>query len=908
MEITPSQSLIARAAAAIVLSVSLSLPAVAAPAHGPAPHAVPKTQPLAAAAVHVLPNGLRVLVVEDHLAPVAETAVYYNFGAYDEVSGKTGLAHALEHMMFRGTPSLSGDGLTDALSQLGATMNATTLADYTRFYFVVPAERLDLALHIEADRMQNLALNAADWQAERGAVLTEIIGKDGSTAGTLRRQMLEAAYGKDSRYALDVGGHPEDVRAATVADLRDYYSRWYAPNNATLVVTGDVRPAQVYAAAQRYFGSIPRKTLPPRNRPAPHLNLGARVSLHGDYAFGFLNVAYPFVGDVGGRETDAASLLPSIINNIRSPFYRALVVSGLAYGISASPDTTLHDGLLYVAMTPKPPHTPDDVLAVFQKTMQQFVADGPAPELLAAAKREVATQNTFARDSIPGLGYLQGYVVGYELHDDPNHDATEIGKVTLDDVRAAAKTYLATPAVIGSIVADGARTAPPAPPPPKQINDDFSARAAGNHIVAAPWVTSAVSGALTAANHAHPVEFALSNGLRIYVQTVSVNPTVYVSGSIRSSSKFDPPGKEGTGAIATALMSYGSARYDFVTRSRLQDEMSASIGIGQSFSAYGLSKDFSKLVDILADGIEHPAFPDEYFTLIKTGYASAIARSKHSPELLARRAVNEMLAPPGDPSLREATEKSIGAITKDDVIAYHRQYIRPDLARITVVGNVTVPQVRAALQAAFGSWTAEGPTPDLTLPPLPVPAGRVATIPSNGSTVSVTLAQVAPPRSSPDFYPLMVLNTILGYGGEMSTRLMQSLRVKRGLVYGVGSDYQAAAQRGTFQFYLSATPEHVRQAVTLLKAEIARAQSEPPTQAELARAKKYIIGETLVNEDSIGGIASAINNIGLNDLPLDYYQTRNAIFNAVTADDVLRVAKEYLKPKNMAEVYQGPAF
>jgi len=538
-------------------------------------------QPAAAAvpaSFRVLPNGMRILVVEDHLAPVVQTAVYYGFGAYDETPGKTGLAHALEHMMFRGTPSLSGDGLIDAMGQLGATVNATTFADYTRYFFVIPSEKLDLALHVEADRMQNLALRAADWQLERGAVLTEIIGKSGTPGGQLRKAILEAAYGKESRYALDAGGVVTDVQAATVDDLRAYYERWYAPNNATLVVTGDVHPSAVFAAARKYFGSIPRKAVPAHDQPPPVLHMGQSVSIHGDFAFGNVTVAYPFVGDVGGIETDAASLLPSIINNIRSPFYRAIVQGGYAFGVSAYADTTLHNGLLYITMTPKPPHTPEDTMAAFEKTMAQFISDGPSAELIAAAKAEAATSDTFARDSIPGLGYLEGYVVGYEMHDDPMRDTRAIARVAPSEVAAAAKRYLNAPAVVGTIVADGTQRTS-ATPPPRQINDDFSSRESTGQIVQAPWVQSAISGKLVATNRTRPFEFHLPNGIRVFAQRLSLNPTVYVSGSIRGSSKFDPDGKEGTGAITTTLMGFGSAKYDFNARNKLQDELSASISI-----------------------------------------------------------------------------------------------------------------------------------------------------------------------------------------------------------------------------------------------------------------------------------------------------------------------------------------
>ena len=854
-----------------------------------------------------LPNGLRIFVVEDHLAPVVETAMYYSFGAYDEAKGKTGLAHALEHMMFRGTPSLDAGGLTDAMSQLGATMNASTLPDYTRFYFIVPAEKLDLALHIEADRMQHLSLTAGDWQLERGAVLTEIIGNAGSPAGRLRKAMLSAAYGEQSRYALDVAGNIPDVTRATVHDLQNYYDRWYAPNNATLVITGDVSPADALRLARKYFSPIPRKKLAEHHRPAPALSYGKVVTLHGDFAFAQATIAYPYVGDVGGPEVDAASLLPSIINNVRSPFYGALVRSGLALSVGASPDTTLHTGLLYVTLIPKPPHTIDEVLSAYNTTLAEFLRTGPSEDVVSAAKEQAATQSIFGRDSIPGLGFLAGYVVGYEGWNDPNRDSEHLAKVTRAAIIAAARKYLARPAVTGEILADGNQPGA-ATPAPAQITDDFSTRQDAPHHAVAPWVSSAVAAPLVATNRTQPQDFYLPNGMRVLVQTLPVNQTVYVTGSIRFSPTFDPAGKEGTNMLTASLMNFGSAKYDFNERNRIVDELSASVHIGQNFSAYGRSKDFESLVDIVADGVRNPTFPSDYFNLAKSSMLANVERRAHSPEYRSGRALQQMLVPAGDPTLREPSQSSLEAITPADIAAFHRAYIRPDLTTLAVVGDVSLDRVRTVMTKAFGDWSASGPKPALALAQLPLRAGAVAHINTTATTVSVTLAQSAPSRKSPDFYALLVLNEILGSSGEMSSRLMQDLRVKHGLVYSAGSSYSALPYRGIFEFHFSATPENVKPAEALLKSEIARAQTEAPSPEELARAKKAIIGATLINEDSLAGIAQDITNIATNDLPLDYYQTRNARFNAVSADDVLRVARTYLHPGEMAEVYEGPAF
>ena len=236
----------------------------------PTPAPLPTIPPGSNGIVKTLANGLRVVVVEDPAAAVVQTAMWYRFGSLYETPGKTGLAHALEHMMFRGTPDLNGGGLDDVAARLGAEMNADTTNDYTHFYFVVPADQLDLTLHIEADRMQHLLLSAADWNLERGAVLAEI-ERDQSDPGSKLYYAVRRAAWPTSPYGLTALGEKRDVQRATVADLRHYYQTWYAPNNATLVVTGDVKAADVFARAEKYFGGIAASSSRPsaQGRPPP---------------------------------------------------------------------------------------------------------------------------------------------------------------------------------------------------------------------------------------------------------------------------------------------------------------------------------------------------------------------------------------------------------------------------------------------------------------------------------------------------------------------------------------------------------------------------------------------------------------------------------------------------------------
>ena len=308
-----------------------------------------------------LANGLQVVVVEDHAAPVAQEQMWYRFGSLYETPGKTGLAHALEHMNFRGTPSLSGAGLDDVAARHGAEVNAQTENDTTHFYYLLPSDKVELAIHIDADRMTHLLLRQSDWALEKGAVLGEIESDYSQPIFKLYDAVRRAAF-PNSPYGLTALGNKADVEAATAADLRTYYSEWYHPNNATLVVTGDVKAADIFRWAEQYFGKIPSRPVapvvsPPPLPPAPQ---NATANVTADYPYVVDDITYRTEGDLDPGQA-ATNVLASLIDNERSPFYKALVERGLVLGYLADDDTTLHSGLMHVFFVIAPGKTSAEV-------------------------------------------------------------------------------------------------------------------------------------------------------------------------------------------------------------------------------------------------------------------------------------------------------------------------------------------------------------------------------------------------------------------------------------------------------------------------------------------------------------------------------------------------------------------
>ncbi|MHB8178294.1 MAG: M16 family metallopeptidase [Vulcanimicrobiaceae bacterium] len=850
-----------------------------------------------------LANGLQVVVIQDRSTPVVETQMWYRFGSLDETPGKTGLAHGLEHMMFRGTHNVSAGGLDDIVARLGAQMNGSTSYDYTNFYFMMPADKLNIALYLEADRMQNLALRARDWAVEHKAVLDEIEGDQSSPFFNLLARVRAAAFPNQPNGRTPLG-HKADVEHATVADLRRYYDEWYAPNNATLVVAGDVNHQTVFADAAHFFGAIPARKTPHHYDANPKASAGAVVEAQFPYPFDIVDLAYAVPGDTQPGEP-AIATLATLIQNERSPFYRALVQSNIALSVQTNEDTQLKGGLLDVFLVLNPGHTSAQAQCVFQATMNRVLRTGYAPSLVRAAKRVTLAQRLFAEDSIDGYATLAGYtygVVGERMRDEQNR----IRALTSSDLLAATRAYLATPTVVGHLR--------PTDTPPKQssnadtttASDNFSKRVPNGPIIMPSWIRTAIDTPTTVSSTLHPVSFTLPNGLRVIVERKTDHPTFVVSGTIGWSPAFEPKGLTGIESLANSVADYGSQHYPFAKRRQAIDDLGAEVADGQSFGARGVVSDFVPILRIMADGLVYPSFAQPWFGIERAQLANSLNAQSRISGVVMKRAYLHLLLAPGDPALRQATPASVRRITHADLLAYTKRYWRPDLTTLVVVGDLSVAQVRSAMYAAFGSWQNHGPKPNTRLPALPPAAPGHAWVGTSANQVSVQLGQPAIGRENPDYEALRVLNQILGASGNFESRLWQGLRQKRGLVYSVGSQLAASRHRGDFSVDFSASPNHVVAAVALIRKEIRRLQREPVTANELADAKSRITGSALLQEASSGGQAGQLLGLAIEGEPLNSMRTLRARLAAVTAADVQRVAKKYLHPSRMIQIYGGP--
>ncbi|HET7815565.1 MAG TPA: insulinase family protein, partial [Candidatus Baltobacteraceae bacterium] len=698
-------------------------------------------------------------------------------------------------------------------------------------------------------------------------------------------------------------GVRSDVARASVSDLRAYYERWYAPNNAELVVAGDVDHNRVFALARRYFAAIPRRRVTPRPAAHPQAATGKVVEAEFPFPFEVLDLAYAVPGDTEPGEP-AISALAAVIPNQRGPFYQALVQSNIALQINADSDTQLRGGLMHVYIVLNSGHTGGEAQRIFQATMDRVLQDGFAPELVEAAKHSTLADRISSGDSVGGIADLTGYTYGIVGEHNRDEDA-RLAALTPAALQAAARKYLSTPNVVGHLTpnespASGSQKANAA------VSDNFSGRVPSGPIVIPAAYLKELRTPTTARSKLAPVAFTLPNGLRVVVQQKSDRRTVTIGGSIAGSAAFAPSGKEGIARLASTLANFGTQHYDFTALRKIADDTGASIDLGESFSAHGLARDFPTLLAVLADGVRNPTFPDSWLTQERSQLASTVGNEQHSSGVLLDQVYLSRLLQPNDPALRVATPDTISSISRDDLIAYTQKYWRPDLTTIAIVGDVTPAQARSAVESAFGSWQRSGPAPSVQTQPLAPAHIAHGFIGTAASQLFVQLGAPALSRTSKDFDTFRVLAEILGGNGYFQSRLWQELRQKRGLVYSVGTQIKSDPDRGDLEIDFSAQPQNATAAIDLIRSQMSRLRTAPVSADELAQAKLRLVSEALLSEGSASGQLDEVLDIGKNQLPVNYYSTLEQRYQHISPADVQRVAREYLHPDKMIEIFAGP--
>lgn len=849
-----------------------------------------------------LPNGLKIVVVSDKLAPVVTTMLNYRAGSNDQTIA--GQAHALEHMMFRGSRTLSSSQFMDTVDITGGAFNADTQSAITQYFFTVPAQYLDIALRLERSRVTGALLSQQQWNDERKAITQEVTSDNSNAFYRLQTKMQQTLLAGTPYANNGLGTVYDFAHTINAPQIQALYRAWYHPNNAIYVIVGDVDGPSTIARVKRYFGDWPAAQLPRRQAVKPR---PLKTHLYHDFTdqpFTAVLLGYRLPG-FSSKDFAAANILADVLNSQRGDLFD-LTATGkaLGTGFALQPYGDLSVGLAYIVVpvTSKP----EDADKLLRSVIENYRKWGVPPDLVhASIQREIA-QLEYNATSIEGLATEWSDAVAVQGLNSPQDAIAAYKRVTAADVNRLLRADLgsdkvvaayAVPKNLGKVAAGGGALA-------KENNSIPPSK----HEPLPPWARDILTHLHVPAQTLNPVQSVLPNGLRIIVQPDHSTHTVSISGDIENDEQVQaPPGKEGVGSVTNDLFTYGTESLDRLAYQRALDAIAANESGGASFSIQTLSASFDRAAQLLADNELHPRFVPQYFAIVKGQEIGALTGEATSPDHLAAVATAKALYPPNDPAQRFASVATMTGVALDDVKQYYASAFRPDLTTIVVVGDITPARARQVIAKYFGGWRTSGPKPQTEPPPVPPNKPGAVNVPATGRVQSsVELTETTGiKRTGLDWPALQVANTILS-GGFYSSLLYHDLREVRGYVYSVSSSLSTGKTRSTFSISYGSDPDKILPAQQLAVADLRRMQTQPVAADRLLRAKAQLMGDIPIALQSYEGVGSILHRYASMDLPLDQNLIDARRELAVTPAQISAAMRKWIRPGDFVRIVTGP--
>ena len=848
-----------------------------------------------------LPNGLRIVVLRDRLAPVVTTWLNVDAGSNDEAFD--GLAHAQEHMFYRGSRTLGGPEADQIAGFTGDEDNADTQSEITQYFHLVPAADLDLALHLDASRFAGILDAPRDWLEERGAIEQEVTRNNSDASYRLGVKILHHVMA-GTHYANDGLGTLESFgKQIGSPQLRAFYGTWYHPNNALYVIAGDIDPQVAIASVRRSFGAMPAAKLPAHVvgkltplAPATFTDTSDQSTIEAEVAYrypGFDDPAYA-----------AAVVLGDVLNSQRGDLF-GLVAAGRAQSVEADVSTWPKAGMLQLISRVAIGTKPRAAIADLNALVARYRARGVPASLVEAAKRREIVRVQTAAANVETLAQTWSQTLAVE-HRTPADDVAAIVRVTPAAVDAVVRAYLvpATATVAYAIPKSGGASDTVA-----VAASDTNAKKTTTAAVHLPiWATNALHHLALPKRTIAPTTFVLSNGLHVVVQPEHASPYVAVNGTIAHDAGLEEPAdKTGVQSVVEALLPYGTTHYSRVAYQGELDAISATAVHGFTFTLGVPSANFARGMTLLADAELYPAFDAASFAIVKNARSADLAGDATNPDHLALVATANGLYPEDDPARRFATADGVKALSLADIKSAYARAFRPDLATISIVGDVSVARAKAIAERTFGGWRAAGARPDVVPHPVADNGAREEVVAATGrvqDTVILTQA-LALGIHDPDIAQLQIANTMLS--GDFSSVLIRDMRVTTGYVYSVGSALASGLLRSTFVVRYGCAPENFAKAQAVLERDLRRVASARPDGERLLRAKSRLLSDVALQTQSYDGLAARLTtNVG-NGFPADRDFALARAELAATPDSVRTAVARWIRPSGFVRVIEGPA-
>jgi zinc protease len=844
-----------------------------------------------------LSNGLRVYLKPVPGSTSVTTMVVYKVGSADEDKSFTGLAHYLEHLLFKGTSKLKPGDIDRITFRAGGSNNAYTSADVTAYHFTLPASRWKDALQVEADRMRNVVIDKEhEFDKEKGAVINELAMYEDTPWDLENKAILPRLFGKAHPYGHPVIGETPHVKAATEKVIKGFYDRWYHPNNASLVIVGGFDPAEALAAVKKLFGPIPRGELPARKPvPAEAPRLPSRHEMESKFSVPRLLVGFPTV-KAGDDDQPALAVLEGVLAaGKRSRLYHALVEgAAVAATVGADHSPGRYPGWMSVYMEV----LPGKDRAAAEKLLLAELAklrDQPVPaDELSRAQRQIVAASIFGQESTYGLANRIGQAVTLTSLEFARGYLPRVAAVTPRDVQRVARKYLVPErsATVWSV-------------PPEKAGRPSEPRPSGS----GGRLNRAVAVAEGAFDLKKARRVELPNGLILLLFESKRLPIFEAHVVLREAGLYQPDDKLGVARLTGLMLDEGTATKTGPEIAEMIEAVGGQLSLSTGGTVKVLSPHRKMALGLLLECLTKPAFRQDAFDRAKQRLLAEIGENEVLPEARALRAFRQQVYgkhPLGRPL--GGTMKTASSLTPDDCRDFHRRVFVPNNTIVAVAGDFDADEVIAEVKALVADWK-RAELPNVARPKVELPAKFTQTILSmpQAAQLQVYLGHVGIRRDDPDFYKLLVMDYILGTGPGFTDRMSARLRDREGLAYTVSARITGTAglEPGAFTCYIGTDTDKLDVVRKLFLEELNRIRNERPTAEEVADARTYLIGSRQLQFATAGGIAEQLAAIERFGLGFDYLEKFEKAVAAVTADDVQAVAKKHLHPDRMVLVAAG---
>jgi zinc protease len=868
---------------------------------------------------YTLPNGLEVILSEDHRLPLVAVNLWYHVGPANEEPGRKGFAHLFEHMMFQGSKHVPGDSHFRLVEGAGGSLNGTTDFDRTNYFETLPSNQLELALWLEADRMGYLLdqVDQANLSNQQDVVRNERReGLENQPYGIVEEAVFHQLFPKDHPYHARVIGSHADIQAAKLEDVKSFFKLYYAPNNASLAIVGDIDKAQTKRLVGKYFGTLKQgKAVPKPSGQTPPITAERRAVVQDRVELSRVYMAWVTSPIFKPGDADADVAANALGGGRSSRLYKSLVYEKqIAQDVSASQNSAMLGSVFQITATARPGHTAEELEKAIDEELARFRERGPDQAEIDRARNTIETRIIQGLENLGGFGGVADLLNSYNHYlGDPGYlpqDLQRYRDTTPASIRAFVQQQLTPTARVVVHGVPGQQDLGPPVPTPKAAQ---AAPGTGAESLNAdePWRKETPRAAeAKPLKLPEPTSFQLANGLTVLVNERPGLPIVSANLVVKTGSGTNPIDKPGLANFTAAMLDEGTASR---TALQIADEVArlgASLGTSSTMdamqvSAGSLRRTFDALVTLMADVVRSPSFPAEEIERQRRSRLANLIQQRENPSQVAANTTAAALYgtshPYGYPEL--GTESSNSGMSRQELEAFWKQNFVPNNAALIVSGQVTAAELRPVLEKAFGEWP-RGTPAQPSLGNAATAAGRLILVDKPGAPqTQLRVASIGVARATPDYEAILVMNEALG--GLFSSRINLNLREQHGYTYGAGSQFLFRRSPGPFVISTGVRTDVTAPAVSEIFKEVRRMRESALTAEELALAKDSLVRGLPSQFETSSSVTNSTANIFIHDLGLDYYTKLPARLSAVDAAQVKAAAEKYVVPDKLLVIAVG---